>query len=48
MVCASLRRMNEKQTIVSRVKEEVSRFRSCMIKCTKTYLTSRLTPFFLS
>ena len=47
MVCASLRHINEKQTILSRVKEEVSQFRWCMIKCTETSLTSRLIPFWL-
>ena len=47
MVCASLRQINEKQTMVSRVKAEVSQSRLCMIKCTQASLKSRLIPFFL-
>ena len=47
MVCASLRQINEKQAILSRVKGESSQSRSCIIKCTKTSLTSRPIPFFL-
>ena len=47
MVCASLRQKKQKQTILSRAKEESSPFHSCMIKCSKTSLKSRLICFFL-
>ena len=47
MVCESLQQINEKQTIVSRVKGVSSQSRSSIIKWTKTSLTSRLIPFFL-
>ena len=46
MVCASLRQIKQEQTIVSRVKGDLSQSCQCMIKWTKTSLTSRLIPFF--
>ena len=47
MVCASLRQIKQKQTIPVKGEGRVTQSRSCMIKCTKTSLTSRIIPFFL-
>ena len=45
MVCASLVQIDEKQIMVSRVKGESPQSHSCMIKCTKTSLTSKIIIF---